>query len=723
MPKKFTIDAQALIHLGRESIKSHTTALIELVKNSYDADANVVEVEIFTQNQHEMIRISDDGDGMTETDIDSKWLRIGFSHKKKEKSTLKNRRKTGEKGIGRLSADRLGEILEIKTKTNDTDIFGLSINWEDFNQEGLDLTEIPIDIIENPALELPVERKQETGTEMLIYNLRETWTQENIEGLYNELSILTSPFKDVQDFEIFLNNDIAPEFNGKVKPPQEVRPEIEIELDYDGESYDLIYSIKDRVTEGEILQVISWQNLMQKVIDPFDYEFTDKLLCGPVKIKLLLYPRTKALADGTDFTLAELREYVNKNVGVKIYRDQISVKPYGYTTSHYGGDWLGIAERHSRNPAGIDREDYRVIANQLVGAIFINRDQNPLLTDSASREGLVENDAFYDLRALTLGALALLENRRHKIYREQKGSKPQSASEKSDLFKNKIDIVKKDVEIIKSAENVPEELKEAVDNIEEFLGLSQETSDALQEVLNHNRVLTGLATLGIASAVFAHETQTAITQFNSAAMVARDYLEFPEEIDYVKEELNKAIKFGEQVSSWGAFALTRVQTEKRKKETKSIDKIALRILDDLKKVFNAVNIVIKSDISEVKAKVFPMDIESIILNILTNAYTACMQNTSDNRCIIISLHEMQKNEINGFSCKISNSGPFIDENLLEWIWKPLNTLKKNSLGKEVGTGLGLFIIKSTVDSLKGTYEVQNNTESQMVDFDFWIPLK
>ena len=724
MSKNFTIDAQALIHLGRESIKSHTTALIELVKNSYDADANVVEVEIFTQKENKYVRISDDGDGMTEADIDSKWLRIGFSHKKKDKSTTKkDRRKTGEKGIGRLSADRLGEILEIKTKTIDTEVFGLKINWENFNQEGLELSQIPIDIIDSPKLDLPEERKQDTGTEMLIYNLRENWTHENIEGLYNELSILTSPFKDVQDFEIYLNNDIALEFNGKVKPPVEVRPEIEIELDYDGESYDLIYSIKDRITEAEVVEVISWQNLMQKVIDPFNYDFTDKLLCGPVKIRLLLYPRTKALADGTDFTLTELREYVNKNVGVKIYRDQISVKPYGYTNAHYGGDWLGIAERHSRNPAGVDREDYRVLANQLVGAIFINRDENPLLTDSASREGLVENDAFFDLRALALGALALLENRRHKIYKEQKGDKPKSASEKSDVFKNKIDIVKKDVQIIKSSENVPEAIKEAVDNIEEFLDISQETSDTLQEILNHNRVLAGLATLGIASAVFAHETQTAITEFNSAAMVARDYLQFPDEIESVKEELDKAISYGEQVSSWGAFALTRVQTEKRKKETKSIDKIISKILDDLNKIFTAVHITLNNDIHELKAKVFPMDLESIILNVLTNAYTACLQNSSDNRIINIILKEEEKNGIKGFLLSISNSGPFIDENLLEWIWKPLNTLKKDSLGKEVGTGLGLFIIKSTIDSLKGSCQVQNNADTQMVDFNFWIPLK
>lgn len=725
MQKNFTIDARALIHLGRESIKNHTTALIELVKNSYDADANVVEVEIHNRAKDGYIRVADDGDGMTEEDIDNKWLRIGFSHKKTEKSSSKkNRRKTGEKGIGRLSADRLGEMLEIKTKTNNTDVYGLSINWESFNQDGLEISDIPIDVIENPILELPIYKKQETGTEMLIYKLRESWTHENIENLYNELSILTSPFAEVEDFEIFLTNDVALEFNGKITPPDEVKPEIEIELDYDGKSYDLIYSIKDRFNKDEFVDVISWQNLMQKVIDPFNYTFTDKLLCGPVKIKLLLYPRTKALAEGTDFTLSELREYVNKNVGVKIYRDNISVKPYGYSNIQYGGDWLGIAERHSRNPAGVDREDYRVLANQLVGAIFIGRDKNSLLTDSASREGLVENDAFYDLRALTLGALSLLENRRHKIYKEQKGKSSKiTPSEKSDLFKSKLNIIKKDVDAIKNNENVPAEIKEAFDNIERFIDLSQETSETLVEVLSHNRVLSGLATLGIASAVFAHETQTAITEFNSAAMVARDYLEFPDEMETVKSELSKAINYGEQVSSWGAFALTRVQTEKRKKETKLINKIIDRITKDLKKVFDAVGIVINKDISEIKAKIFPMDIESIVLNVLTNAYTACLQNISDNRVISIILKEESRNDISGFRITISNSGPAIDENLLDWIWQPLNTLKKDSTGKEIGTGLGLFIVKSTIESLKGTCEVNNNEETKMVDFNFWIPLK
>lgn len=730
MPKQFTIDSRTIIHLGRESIKDHTTALLELVKNSYDADANVVEIEIYNKNTQDKIRIADDGEGMSEKDIDDKWLRIGFSHKKINKeSTKKHRRKTGEKGIGRLSADRLGENLEIKSKALETPVYGLSINWELFNQDGQEVSKIPIEVLESPILVLPAEKKQNTGTELIITKLRAFWTVENIQNLYNELTILTPPFKEVEDFEIYLTNDIAPDFNGKVTPSPLLTPEIEIELDYDAQSYDLIYSIKDRFNPGKpIVEVISWQNLMQKVIDPFNYSFSDKLLCGPVKIKLLLYPRTKALAEGTKFTLTELREFINKNVGVKIYRDNISVKPYGYLNVQYGGDWLGLAERHSRNPAGVDREDYRVVANQLVGAVFIERDNNNNLTDSASREGLVENEAFYDLRAITLGALALLENRRYQLYQEQKNNKnaKPTPTERSEIFKNSIETVKEEVKnIIATGDiaNNSDDLKQALEHFEEFIKESEQTSASFEELLNHNRVLAGLATLGIAAAVFGHETQGAITEFNNAAILAKEYLEVsPEDIEIIIDELKKAINYGNQVSAWGAFSLSRVQKDKRTKEEKPVDDIIGNIIQELQTVFEAVNIEIKLTLDKVKAKVYPMDIESILINIVTNAYTACLQKNTD-RKIEIALSYKEKNNINGYHISIANSGPPIDTTLSEWIWEPLNTLKKDITGKEIGTGLGLTIVKSIVEALKGSATLSNHATLGGAEFNIWLPLK
>src|SRR5690554_3333904 len=140
---RFTADSGALAHLGRDSIKDHTTAVLELVKNGYDADATNVEIEInITEDNNSFIRISDSGTGMTEEEVLKNWLRIGFSSKRIETKSKKGRRRTGEKGIGRLSADRLGSSIRLITKTKEND-FGLEINWNDFDKQGVDLHLVP----------------------------------------------------------------------------------------------------------------------------------------------------------------------------------------------------------------------------------------------------------------------------------------------------------------------------------------------------------------------------------------------------------------------------------------------------------------------------------------------------------------------------------------------------------------------------------------------------
>ena len=132
MPDKFfKVDANAILTLGRNSIKDHTTAVVELIKNAYDADADVVELTIASLapvTGH--IRIADNGHGMSDGDIQNSWLRIGFSEKVVNKTSVRfSRRKTGEKGIGRLSADRLGSVLEVRTKSKTNPATGVVVDW------------------------------------------------------------------------------------------------------------------------------------------------------------------------------------------------------------------------------------------------------------------------------------------------------------------------------------------------------------------------------------------------------------------------------------------------------------------------------------------------------------------------------------------------------------------------------------------------------------------
>lgn len=134
--QRFFIDAKTLIHLGRDSIKDHTTALIELVKNCYDADAKNVDVEIISKGKKPIIRVADNGFGMTRDQLLNNWLRIGFSNKRQSKMSELGRRRTGEKGIGRISTDRLGAQIELISKTESDGLVGLKVNWDEFDSEG-----------------------------------------------------------------------------------------------------------------------------------------------------------------------------------------------------------------------------------------------------------------------------------------------------------------------------------------------------------------------------------------------------------------------------------------------------------------------------------------------------------------------------------------------------------------------------------------------------------
>ena len=119
--------------IGKELINDDNVAVMELVKNAYDAGAKTVIVEFRNlkkeQKCHELL-IVDDGNGMTEDDILYKWLNLAYSIKRVQ-NAQNNRLQAGNKGIGRFSCDRLGKNLDIYTK-KDQKIYHLKINWEDF---------------------------------------------------------------------------------------------------------------------------------------------------------------------------------------------------------------------------------------------------------------------------------------------------------------------------------------------------------------------------------------------------------------------------------------------------------------------------------------------------------------------------------------------------------------------------------------------------------------
>lgn len=584
--KNFTVDARTILQLGRDSIKSHTTALSELIKNSYDADANEVVVEVM-RNPNELdksyIRIADDGFGMTEEIIDDNWLRIGFSNKKKTKVSARGRRKTGEKGIGRIAADRLGSILKLKTISLEGKPEGLIVDWNKFDVDNLALSDVDIEIMENPTPTLPNNSIQ--GTEIIIENLRQDWTEANILQLKAELSTLVSPFQQKSDFTIDLRTNIFKGEKRKLKIDSSFldAAEVTLEVEYDGQQDFLNYYIEDKKYDVSKLEQVKISQLLSELQN----ETPDgKIPIGPFSIKLLFFTRDVVALKRSNFhKIGEFRKALDEFQGIKIYRDGIAVKPYGFRDSTFG-DWLELADRKAQNPAGVSRKDYRLTPNQLVGAVFISRDNNSKLRDSAAREGLVENDEYNLLKDITLRSIQVLEGHRHqmavdpnnvideggKIHRKPKKSK----AGKLESISNNLSNIGKEIKTISSNvklsnldpnNRISKSLDEAA---EEIIRDKEKLTNVGEELLNENRVLGGLATLGISSAVFGHEIQSAVSLLNQATINVKGLLKRSvlKDQEKIEKEVNKAIKYSDMISSWGSFSLSRVSLEKRRSPKK-----------------------------------------------------------------------------------------------------------------------------------------------------------
>jgi signal transduction histidine kinase len=212
----FEVDPSVVYQLGESLITDAVQALIELVKNCYDADGSYAKVIIDTQNLNKPddsffaedtngIIIEDDGFGMTFEDIQNGWLKISsrrkLEQKLEKKTTPKGRTPLGDKGLGRLGVQKLGNNLEIYTKAKNKQAYHIGFSWLDFaTAPSIDKVEIKID---------KIDFSKNAGTRIVISDLIEPniWEGKAIKNLENELSKIISPYKEIREFIVYVNID------------------------------------------------------------------------------------------------------------------------------------------------------------------------------------------------------------------------------------------------------------------------------------------------------------------------------------------------------------------------------------------------------------------------------------------------------------------------------------------------------------------------------------
>ncbi len=396
----FKISSRTARMLGRQNVSNQYVAVIELIKNAYDADAPCVTVSFVKAGTPEgVITIEDNGSGMDEAALLSRWLMIGTDFKEREPISQGGRIRTGAKGIGRFALDRLGSIGILETfQSPNSGGLRLTIDWSKYDTPGSDLESImhDLEVIPNPD--------HIKGTKIFISKLRDMWTEDDYTSLYDDLVFLIPPLESYDtNFSIDLQIDESKPLSGLVKPLARTAAEYELNssLSPDG----LIRHVLRHHTGEEVRNEMRWSDLDSQPglfdIDPS---------CGPMKATILFYLRDGAEARKFDYKITDLRRYLDTFRGIRLYRDGFQIKPYGSK----GNDWLDLDSRKQRSPEGVGQDlgRYRVSNNQLIGTVVVSRTDNPTLQDKTSREGLIENLAFFDVKKFLMSGIRFLERER-----------------------------------------------------------------------------------------------------------------------------------------------------------------------------------------------------------------------------------------------------------------------------------------------------------------------
>jgi len=407
---KFRVRARLLEQLGEQLIKNAGIALIELVKNAYDADAsevNVIMKEVDNPTNGQII-IEDNGCGMDMGIIKNVWLEAGTDFKSKITETpIYHRHPLGEKGIGRFAVHKLGNKIELVSKQQNKKEIYFSINWDEIKKYKY-IDEIPINLVER---EPEIFKGDKTGTHIVITSLKNIWDRGSIRDLYRSIIAFNNPFNPSSNFRVNFNIDnvdwiqdlLTPD---KVKDYALYYVEAELEGDrikkfrYEFRPYSTMNKLQKRVvdeTDEQIKKVLEMVDRDNKSINLNNHKI------GRVNFSAYIFDReTKILRLGLS-DIKGLKEYLNLNGGIRIYRDGIRVYDYGEPEN----DWLELDIRRVNVPAK------RISNNLILGAIELNREQSKDLIEKTNREGFIENEAYLTFKSAILYLLNVIENQRN----------------------------------------------------------------------------------------------------------------------------------------------------------------------------------------------------------------------------------------------------------------------------------------------------------------------
>jgi hypothetical protein len=368
-PIKFSVEAGLVHRLGEESVSDPVLSVVELVKNSYDDDAETVNLCLRNiRTGPSTIVISDDGNGMTEVQLRLRWMRIATSVKTREPiSPLHKRHRLGQKGVGRFAVENLSRrTVLVSYPRGSVEGYEIVFDWDHYKQS-MDLGEV--------ANSFSKFRKEPEvhGLQIQLLNLRYRWGEQQVKLLQTFLKAMTPPAFSVPNFQINFDSDEFVEIKGLV--------------DSDFLNKAIFIFEASLAKTGDIVYTL---NAPTKKITKEKTEKIFDFSCGPIKIKLYFYYRERARMASYGITIPSIDDFkkiLDDYGGIKIYRDGIRLSGFG----NPGDDWTGLDAIALHDPTVFPSK------NQIVATVEITSKDNPEITETTTRENLIRNRSFQDM--------------------------------------------------------------------------------------------------------------------------------------------------------------------------------------------------------------------------------------------------------------------------------------------------------------------------------------
>jgi signal transduction histidine kinase len=685
-----------LQRLGEELIPNPEQGLIELVKNSYDAESKECTVTLRDVTAPGgTITICDKGNGMQKADLENGFLIIGRSRKDpKALSPNLKRLPVGDKGLGRLAALRLGHKVTVRSRPKDEPgiEYTLIIDWNKIEN---------VTFIEKVALKIKQSKtKDKPGVTIEIQNLRKALPKTAVTSLAKELLLISDPFKSDADFKVNLQTTEFEELEKLVKESYFDDAIYYLEAHTDNAGYGtakLIDKATGAVLATQKLPLLGKDknNKKEKEIRPYQMP--------KAELQLWMFKLTGSYTPNSTES-SGARKWISTFGGVYVYHRNLRVRPYG----EQGSDWLDM------NLARVSHPEERPSTNNSIGRVSI-KDPEQIFIQPTSRTGFVDNKAFEDLRRFGQDAIGWSSTFRLKQVEKErelaKKNAPQAKKEAINELQESLNELYTTVQ-----ENLPQQAVIKVRAALRKVKVTQEQEVfALREDLQLYR---SLATAGTTAVVFAHESAKPLTLvqllLKSIEKTGRKLLSDKVFESELLRPLNRIKSVFSNLNVYSSFPIYHLKKAKRHVGSINVGEVWHDIADLFSPILKESEIEIRinfKDTAFVKGSI--ASFEAIAANLISNSVYALTKKGSrlEERLIIVE-GWCSDNELHIIH---ADNGPGIQLPLDE-IWLPGKTTNSQ------GTGFGLTIVRDTVGDIKGSVKAIANGKMKGAEFRFNFPL-